>query len=205
MDGARPAPSRSTSSPPSLHLHAMDNLRYIRETIEGAAYFTAVSGWGEFLVGLTALGAAFLASRQETPEAWLAVWLGEAALAFLITLGAIVLKARATHVPVLGKPGRRFALGLCPPLVAGALLTGALYQAGALSVLPGTWLLLYGAGVVTGGAFSIGVVPVMGASFMAVGTVALFAPPSWGDGLLAAGFGGIHLIFGIVIARRYGG
>ena len=53
----------------------MDNLRFIRETMEGAARFTAVSGTGEIAVGMTALVAAYLASRQENQVAWLGVWL----------------------------------------------------------------------------------------------------------------------------------
>jgi hypothetical protein len=191
--------------PPALHLTAIDNLRFIRETMEGAAYFTAVSGLGEMAVGATALGAAYLASRQGSIQGWLASWLGEAVLAFLITVGAFTWKARRAQVSLFSAPGRRFVLGLLPPLFAGALLTGVLLISGALAVLPGLWLLLYGTGVVTGGAFSVRTVPVMGLAFMALGAVALVAPPSWGDALLAAGFGGLHLIFGAFIAWRHGG
>jgi hypothetical protein len=191
--------------PPPLHVTAIDNLRFIRETMEGAAYFTAVSGLGEMAVGATALGAAYLASRQGSVPGWLATWLGEALLAFLITVGAVAWKAHRAQVSLFSTPGRRFVLGLLPPLFAGALLTGVLLISGAVAVLPGLWLLLYGTGVVTGGAFSVRAVPVMGLAFMALGAVALVAPPGWGDALLAAGFGGLHLIFGALIAWRHGG
>jgi len=133
------------------------------------------------------------------------VWLWEALAAFLITTGAIAWKARRSGADLFSRPGRRFALGLFPPLIAGALLTPVLYTAGDLEALPGLWLLLYGTGVVTGGAFSVRTVPVMGLAFMAVGAAALLLPSSWGDILLAAGFGGLHLVFGAVIARRHGG
>ena len=183
----------------------MDNLRFIRETMEGATRFTAVSGIGEVAVGVTALAAAYLASRQGTPLGWLLVWLGAALLAFLITTGAIAWKARRSQESLFSQPGRRFVLGLFPPFVAGALLTPVLFMAGVIWVLPGLWLLLYGAGVVTGGAFSVRTVPVMGLGFMALGAVALVAPPAWGDALMAAGFGGLHIFFGILIAWRHGG
>lgn len=183
----------------------MDNLRFIRETMEGAAYFTAVSGIGEVAVGVTAVAAAWIASQQENPLAWLSVWLIDAVIATLITLGAIAWKARRVEVTLLSRTTRRFALGLFPPFIAGALLTPVLVRAGNFDVLPGLWLLLYGTGVTTGGSYSVRTVPVMGLAFMAVGTLALVAPPAWGDVLLAAGFGGLHIVFGIVIAWRHGG
>jgi hypothetical protein len=117
----------------------------------------------------------------------------------------MVLKARRGGTTVFSYSGRRFVLSYLPPLVVGALLTVVLVRAGLYSALPGTWLLLYGTGVVTGGAFSVRVVPIMGLCFMGLGGVALLAPPSWSEWLLALGFGGLHILFGIIIARRYGG
>ena len=183
----------------------MDHLRFIRETMEGAACFTAVSGIGEVAAGVTALAAAYVATRQSTAWSWLLVWLWEGLIAFLITLGAIVWKARRSQEELFSKPGRRFALGLFPPLIAGGLLTPVLFTSGNVDVLPGLWLLLYGTGVVTGGAFSVRTVPVMGLAFMGLGAVALMTPASWGDALLAAGFGGLHIVFGVLIAWRHGG
>jgi hypothetical protein len=192
-------------SPQPLRDRALDNLRFIRQTMERAGSFTAVPGWGQVAVGATALGAALLAARQRTPELWLAVWLGEALLALTIGGSAMVRKAFAVNDPILSGPGRRFGLSFLPPMVVGGLLTVALYRAGLWHALPGTWLLLYGTGFVTGGAFSVRVVPVMGVCFMAVGAAALLGPPTWGNWLMAVGFGGLHILFGGVIARRYGG
>jgi hypothetical protein len=90
-------------------------------------------------------------------------------------------------------------------MIAGAILTVAFYRMQLFALMPGTWLLLYGASVVTSGTFSVRVVPIMGLSFMALGTVALIAPFSWANWFMAAGFGALHIVFGIVIARRYGG
>ena len=191
--------------PPALHLRALDHLRFIRETMEGAAFFTAVSGLGEIAVGVTALAAAWLAAYQRSPEAWLAVWLVDALIGALLSIGAIVWKARRRDISLVSGPVRRFALGLLPPFLAGGVLTAVLFSQGSYAVLPGLWLLLYGTGVVTGGAYSVRIVPVMGLAFMALGALALVAPASWGDVLLAAGFGGLHILFGAVIAWRHGG
>lgn len=183
----------------------MDNLRFIRETMERAAAFTAVPGWGGVVIGATALLAALVASVQATPARWLAVWLGEAALSLGIAVWAVGRKARAANVPVLSGPGNKFLRSFSPPMLVGALLSIVFLRAGETALLPGSWLLLYGTAVVTGGAFSVRIVPVMGLCFMATGAVALFCPPAWGDALMAFGFGGLHLLFGLIIARRYGG
>ncbi len=198
--GPEPPPT-----PPALHDRALDNLRFIRDTMERAGSFTAVPGRGMVAVGATALAAAAIAARQATPELWLVTWLAEALVALGIGGWSLARKAHTVNDPILSGPGRRFALSFVPPLLVGGLLTIALYRAGLVTALPATWLLLYGTGVVTGGAFSVRIVPVMGLAFMALGAAALFAPASWGNAWMAAGFGGLHLGFGILIARRYGG
>jgi len=190
--------------PTPLHSHALDNLQFIRDTMERATAFTAISGWGLVAVGLSALAAAWVASAQPRPV-WLAIWLGEGLVAFLIAGGATVRKARASKAPLLSMPGKRFALSFTPPMLVGALLTAALSVRGIYTLLPGAWLLLYGTGIVTGGAFSIPVVPVMGMCFMLLGAAALVAPVSWEAWVMAAGFGALHVVFGVLIARRYGG
>lgn len=183
----------------------MDNLRFIRETMESAASFTAVSGWGQVVIGLTALVAALVAARQATSRAWLTTWLVEALLSLGISGVAMARKARRARTPLLSRPGRKFAFSFAPPVFVGAILTPVLYRAGMVAALPAMWLLMYGAGVVTGGAFSVKIVPVMGLCFMLMGTVALFCPAGWGNLLMAVGFGGLHIIFGVMIARRHGG
>ncbi len=191
--------------PSRLHARARDNLRFIRQTMESAGSFTAVPGWGGVLMGITALFAAVVASQQSTAAGWLLTWLAEAGLALLIGLVEIMRKARAATMPLLAGPARKFALSLVPPLFVGALLTLLFYRVGLVGLVPGMWLLLYGTAVVSGGAFSVRIVPAMGLCFMALGTVALFSPPAWGDWFMAAGFGGLQVVFGIIIARRYGG
>jgi hypothetical protein len=183
----------------------MDDLSFIRRTMERATAFTAVPGWGGVAMGATALIAAALAARAETVERWIACWLVASAIALLIGGWTMALKARRAGTPVLSHSGRRFVLSFLPPLAVGVLLTLALAREGLYQSLPGTWLLLYGTGIVTGGTFSVRAVPVMGICFIVIGAAALFGPPGWGNPLMAAGFGGLHIIFGLLIARRYGG
>jgi hypothetical protein len=200
-----PRPSPQETGADTLHARAMDNLSFIRSTMERATEFTAVPGWGGVAMGITALLAAALAHTRPTQTEWLAVWLCASALALATGGWAMILKARRAGTPVFSYSGRRFVLSYVPPLAVGALLTVVLVRAGLYGALPGTWLLLYGTGVVTGGAFSVRVVPIMGLCFMALGATALLAPAAWGDWLMASGFGGLHLVFGLIIARRYGG
>jgi hypothetical protein len=197
--------AESNEQPPALHDRAMDNLRYIRETMERASAFTAVPGWGQVAIGVTALAATYLAAHQPTPRGWLGTWLAEAIIALLIAGWLMDRKARALGAPLLSGAGRKVAFSLSPPMIVGALLTVVLFRSGLTAAIPGMWLLLYGTGVVTGGMFSVTIVPVMGICFMVLGAGTLFAPASWGNWLMAAGFGGLHIVFGTIIARKYGG
>ena len=191
--------------PPALHDRAMDNLRYIRETMERAGAFTAVPGWGQVAIGISALVASYVAAHQRTPRGWLGTWVAEAIISLLIAGWLMDRKARATGVPLFSGAGRKVAFSLSPPMIVGALLTIVLFRARLTDAIPGMWLLLYGTGVVTGGMFSVRIVPVMGICFLALGAAGLFAPTALGNWLMAAGFGGLHIIFGSIIARKYGG
>lgn len=205
----RPSPAatpRPGSAPEHATPHrALEDLRFIRRTLTRASAFTAIPGWGTALMGLTALPAALIAATRPDPRAWLFTWLAEALLAVAIGASAMARKARATRAPLLSGAGARFVFGLCPPLVAGATLTFVLYAHGLVEVIPGTWLLLYGTAIMTGGAFSVRPVPVMGFCFMLMGLIAFLAPAAWGDAILAVGFGGLNIVFGTIIARGYGG
>jgi len=198
-----PEPLRKAATP--IHTHAIDNLRYIRETMERAGSFTAVPGWGGVAMGGTALAIAGLASHTSSPSAWIACWVCEAILAIAIGIFAMWRKAEAAGLALWSAPARKFAFSFVPPLLAGGILTLVLVKAGASSAIPGMWLLLYGTGVMAGGAFSVSLVPVMGACFLVDGTLALLTPPAWADLWLGLGFGGLHIVFGAIIARRYGG
>jgi len=195
-------PARST--PPEMQERAMDNLRFIRETMERAGTFTAVSGWGEVVIGGTAIIAAVIAARLSL-VGWVAVWLIEAVLAAGIAIGFMAAKARAAGMPLITGPVRKLVLSFSPPMLVGMVLTLLFVQRGLEAFLPGSWMLLYGTGVVTAGTYSVRIVPVMGAAFMALGACTLFAPAAWATALMIAGFGGLHIVFGALIARRYGG
>jgi len=203
--------------PPALHDRALKDLSFIRRTMEGAASFTDVPGWGLVAVGTTALGTAAFAELQPLPGRWLAVWLAEALLAATLGGAAMLHKMRrraaAGEGPLLSIPARKFLLGFWPAILAGAVLTLALVDFSALGdatqsvprVLPGLWLLLYGLGVLTAGAFSVRAVPLMGLSFMVLGSLTLLIPAIPGSVALALGFGLLQVGFGIFIARRHGG
>ena len=205
MGDLKPFPGRPEDRPLALNERAEENLRYIRQTMERSGSFTAVPGWGGVFMGAIALVAAWIASRQAIPMAWLGTWLACAALAFGTGGAALLMKARSTGHSLLRGPGRRFALSFAPPVAVGAVLTAVLADQDQMGLLPGVWLMAYGAAVVTGGAFSVRVVPLTGLVFMLLGAVSFACPQAWGDAFMAAGFGGLHMVSGCLIARRYGG
>jgi hypothetical protein len=185
--------------------NVIENLQFIRRTMEVSGAFTAVPGWGLVAVGVTALGAGWIAHQQSDSLYWIEVWFGESLIAAAISLWAMYMKATRTGVVLFSAPGRRFVFGLAPPLFAGAILTAMLYYNHATDAIPGMWLLLYGTAVMTGGAFSIRIVPVMGACFIAMGVAAWLTPASMALLWMASGFGVLHIVFGLKIARSYGG
>ncbi len=202
---------------------AASSLRFIRETMARTGTFTAVPGWGGVAMGATAVVAAVVASRQPTVSDWLTVWTAEALVGLVIGAWTTTAKARRGGAPLLSGQGRKFLLGLLPALLVGVALTLAVYayevgptgeyfaRGGAADavasyrLLPGLWLLLYGAGVASAGMFSVRLIPLMGTLFMLMGALALLAPAAWGDAFMAAGFGGLHVVFGVLIARSHGG
>lgn len=183
----------------------MEDLRFIRQTMENAASFTAVPGWGGVAMGVTALATACVAPPPVQARAWLVTWLAAAMCAFALGALGIYWKARRVGTPVLTQPGRKFLLSLFPPLFAGAMISLPIYGTNMARLLPAVWLLLYGVAVISAGTLSVRVVPMMGMCFMLTGVAALFCPGAWANAVMAAGFGGLHVIFGAVIARRYGG
>lgn len=208
-------------APPDARAAA--HLRFIRETMERTATFTAVPGWGGVAMGVTALGAALLAHHQASLDGWMRVWAAEALVGAAIGGWTTVRKARRSDAPLLSGQGRKFLLGLLPAVLAGLAATlgvygldlgpaeaygpraDALESAVSVRLLPGLWLLLYGAGVVAAGMFSVRLIPVMGGLFMLAGALALLCPAAWGNAWMALGFGGLHITFGLWIARNYGG
>ena len=173
--------------------------------MERSSSFTAIPGAGGVVTGVIGLIAAIAGVRQPTADRWLATWLGAAFVAVIVQLVAMTVKARRAGLTLTGTTARRFALGMAAPLVAGAAITYALWTVRTFSVMPPAWLLLYGAGVLTSGMFSVAVVRAIGACFMAVGIAAVLTPPEWGNVWLAIGFGGLHVGFGVYIARYHGG
>ncbi len=191
--------------PVNISDRAMDNLQFIRETMERSTSFTAVPGYGGVFMGLTAIAASIIANQQPLVKDWLTVWLVEAILAFAIGLFGMWQKSKISKTPLNSAPARKFVLSFLPPLICAVILTFGLWRLGFFEAMIPSWLLLYGAAVITGGSFSVRVVPIMGWCFIALGIIAFVLPTSFGNLLMGLGFGVLHIIFGIVIARRFGG
>jgi hypothetical protein len=191
--------------PRSVSSRAADDLTFIRSAMERSSAFTAIPGAGGVVTGVIGLIAAVVGARQPTPDRWLGTWLVAAFVALVVELVAMTWKARRAGLTLTGTNARRFALGIAAPLVAGAAITYDLWAVRNFTVMAPAWLLLYGAGVLAGGMFSVPVVRAIGASFMAAGIGAVLTPPEWGNVWLAIGFGGLHVGFGAYIARNLGG
>jgi hypothetical protein len=196
---------RNDAEPSALRARALADLRFIRDTMASVSSYTAFSGWGLVVVGIGALVTGAIAFTSSSALSRTEVWLADAALSVAIGAASSMLKARRARQSLFGGPMRKFAIGFAPAVLAGAVLTLGLMRGADWPLLPGMWLLTYGAAVASAGASSVPAVPAMGGCFFALGCAALLGPAAWGNALMTAGFGGLHVVFGLLIASRHGG
>ncbi|MBX3175918.1 MAG: hypothetical protein KF886_01015 [Candidatus Hydrogenedentes bacterium] len=206
---------REDGTPVALHDRAMENLSFIRDAMERSEPFTGISGKGLIAMGLLALAGGHAARLHRSPDWWIYTWLAVAVLGCVAGLATMCWKMRNLDRPSVARATRRFALNVAPAVLAGVFLTEIFYELGLNALMPGLWLLLYGTGVVAGGALSVRIIPAMGGYLMILGAVALFWT-QWGEQPFARanpvgeiamvlGFGGGHIVTGAIIWRRYGG
>ena len=193
------------NEPETLSGRAIDNLKFIRETMERSTHFTAVPGYGGMLMGATAVVAAYIANGQIYLRDSLLTWLVEAMLAFAIGVLAMWQKSKIGGQSLLSAPAKKFAMSFAPPLIVGVVSVLGIWKYGDYYAMPAICMLCYGAAVVCGGAFSARIVPVMGWCFIALGAAAFALPSNYGNLMMGLSFGGLHIIFGAIIAGRYGG
>lgn len=193
------------NQPINIGDRAIDNLQFIRETMERSTVFTSVPGYGGIFMGVTAIAAAVIANFQPVIRDWLTVWLVEAFLAAGIGSFAIWQKSKITKTSLLSAPAKKFALGFLPPILCAIFITFGLWRFGDFEAMIPAWILLYGAAVVCGGANSVKVVPLAGWCFIALGAIAFFLPAGLGNAMMGLSFGILHIIFGAIVAWKYGG
>lgn len=183
-----------------MDTHAMATLRYIRDSMD-AAGSVAVPGSAGLAMGAVGLVAAALSLTPQLTSHWLAIWLTAAPIGVLA--GALLLASPSSVKSFIatGTPGRKLVLGLFPCLFAGAVMTSVLWNADLREPMPGTWLLMYGCALISASASTKAIVAWMGACFAVLGLAALLTPPELHVPLLGVGFGGLHILFGILIGR----
>jgi hypothetical protein len=190
--------------PISIEARALGTLAYIKRSIESSSSM-AVPGTAGVVMGCIGMLAAIAASTPRWAPHWAAIWMLGGATAF-VGGGALMAReaAQSGHARYLG-PVRKFLLCLCPALFAGAVLTGVLWRAGLMSLVPGTWLLLYGCAVLSASTVTIAstmrLIGIMGALFVALGCLAFISPAPMHTALLGVGFGVLHIVFGLLVGR----
>jgi hypothetical protein len=202
---ASPNRPKRHEPPTPIDSGALENLRYIRSTIEAAHTFTTVPGKGCIAMGLTALAAVGLESIPALAAHWLAIWVGAAIIACGSALWFMEQKAHAQGLSLRRAVARRFFMTLAPAFLTGAILTAALAGHVNRELITGMWLLLYGTGLAACGLFAIPAVFTAGLAFLGLGAATLWLPPGSAHIVLALGFGGIHLALGTAIVRHHGG
>ena len=193
------------SSGPIMDIQAENQIKYIRDVMSRATTFTAVPGKGMIGMGVIALVATAVALASLETLMWLYAWAGAVVVAPVLGFTLLVRKARRTGTSLRSGVGQKFILSFTSCIFVGFLLSIGLWSIDHLELMPGVWMLMYGVGTLTGGSLSIKVIPILGVLFIVFGAIALFMPLFWSNVLMGVTFGGLHLIFGTIITRNYGG
>jgi hypothetical protein len=190
--------------PIPIETRALGTLAYIRRSIDSSASM-AVPGMAGVVMGGIGIAAAICASITRWAAHWMEIWICAAAFAFVVG-GALMAReaAQSGHARYLG-PVRKFMLCLGPALFAGAVLSAVLWHDRMEGLLPGTWLLLYGCAVLSASTVTVAatmrLLCIMGALFVALGSVAFALPPGPHTSMLGLGFGVLHIVFGLLLGR----
>lgn len=184
----------------ALDAHAAATLHYIRASMD-AATLVAVPGSAGMAMGAVGLFAATLANTPALRGHWLPLWLTAAVIAGAVGGSLVLRQSSLRGLGLSGTPMRKFLLCLLPPLFAGAALTAVHVVSGNLRAVPGTWLLLYGCALMAASALTTRLVATLGGLFAVLGLTALALPAEWQNLALGIGFGGLHVLFGILIGR----
>jgi hypothetical protein len=186
----------------TVHLdsHALATLRYIRASMEGAASFV-VPGSAGIALGFIGIVAAGLSLAPALHEHWFEIWLIASITAAAAGSVLLLRESSLRGLQLLGTPIRRFALCLLPSLTAGIVLTAVHWSSRNMHAIPGTWLLLYGCALISASTVTTRTIGLLGALFAALGLMAFILPDSLQMPMLGAGFGGLHIVFGIIIGR----
>jgi len=184
----------------NLDAHAAATLRYIRASMDAAAR-VSIPGSAGIVMGIIGVAAAAISLAPPFKQHWHLVWLSAAPVAasaggLLLTRPASLLSFTAS-----GTAGRKLAFCLLPSLFAGAAMTLVLWSGDRMNAVPGTWLLLYGCALISASVPTTALVAWMGICFVGLGIAALFAPFVPQMILLGLGFGGLHIVFGILMGR----
>ncbi|HEY1314229.1 MAG TPA: hypothetical protein VGE92_10145 [Steroidobacteraceae bacterium] len=196
--------SLRSEAPAAIESRALGTLAYIRASIESSSSLD-VPGMAGIVMGVIGLLAAILVSLPRGAPHWLGIWLIAAAAALALGSALIARQiAERGHARYWG-PARKFVLCLCPALLAGGVLTLVLSGAGSVAFIPGMWLLLYGCAVLSASTVTTAAVArlvgIMGAVFVALGSITFALPLAAHNGMLGLGFGGVHILFGLLIGR----
>jgi hypothetical protein len=184
----------------ALDTHAAATLQYIRSTMD-AAVSLSIPGSAGIAMGTVGVVAAAMSSAPALHGYWLPIWLSAAVIAATLSGLRMARQSSLQGFTLFGAPVRKLLLCLFPGLFAGAVMTGVLWESANSHAIPGSWLLLYGCALVSASATTTRMIGILGGLFVVLGLVGFALPDQWQMAALGAGFGGLHLLFGVLIGR----
>jgi hypothetical protein len=198
----------------------LDDLKDIKDIMNRSSRFLSLSGLSGVFAGVFALGGAYLAYgtvyksqdylgyRQadmstETLTTLLLIALATVALAVGVGILLTTREARKSNQKLWDAQTKRLMINLLIPLVTGGILCLMLLLTGYIGFVAPLTLIFYGLALVNASKYTLTEVRSLGLLEIGLG---LLAVHFIGYGLIfwAAGFGVLHIIYGIVMHIRYG-
>ena len=207
---------------------SLETLYEIRNIMERSVRFISLSGWSGIWAGLTAIAGAYAAYQWLTPDILSHNFMvqpvsqkGDAfcfcganlyrPLILAVTIFIVALagayyftmrKVKAQGGTLWNTASRSMFKAMAMPLIAGAIFCLGFMEYGHGIYLAPACLIFYGLALYNGSRYTLSEIRYLGMLEMLLGCICLFMP-GYGLYFWTAGFGLLHILYGIIMWNKY--
>ena len=202
---------------------SLEDIKAIRKIMEESSRFLSLSGLSGVFIGITAIIGALVAyflipdgsirfdeylRNHSAEETYSLRWqlITDAALVLLLSMFLAfwfsIRKAKKEGKIFMTPISKRLLINLLIPLATGGVFAIVLLIQNQVGLIVPSFLIFYGLSLVNAGKFTFGEIFYLGILEIITGLAAAFFP-GWGLIFWIFGFGILHIIYGLVMYRKY--